>query len=113
MDAAKFAAPRQGAPGLPQFPSSSTEPASRSSRSSCGNLLLSEQIAKYKRISFHNFTCFTFHGLLKNRPVVDERMKFSIFPARIGVRGQVFEKLFVESTAGKAAIQNSRIDTHS
>src|SRR5882724_1011893 len=110
MDAAKFVAPRQGAPGLPQLPSSSTEPASRSSRSSCWNSLLSEQIAKYKRISFHNFTCFTFHGLLKNRPVVDERMKFSIFPSRVGVRGQIAEEEVVKVAPRKTPIQDSRID---
>jgi len=39
-------------------------------------------------------------------------MKFSVFPARIGVRGQVVEKLFIKHAAGEAAIQNSRVDAN-
>src|SRR6516162_5824242 len=50
------------------------------------------------------------NGPSEDGAVTDEGVKFAVFTARIGVRGKIAEKGFVEFSAGKAGEEDSRID---
>ena len=50
------------------------------------------------------------NGRLKDRAVEDEGVEFAVFAARVGIGREIAEKEFVQFAAGKAGIENFRID---
>jgi hypothetical protein len=50
------------------------------------------------------------HGRLKDRPIVNKRVKLTVFATRIGIGWQVAKEAFVQFPSGKTGGQDSRID---
>src|SRR5204862_6786472 len=69
------------------------------------------QICNHKSVALDGHTGLDRNGPREHRAVVRERVELAALAAGIGAGGQVREQCGVEFTAGKCAIELSRIDT--
>ena len=68
------------------------------------------EICENEAITLHDFAHRNLDRVTEARAIVNERMEFAVFPARVDPRRQVGQKLQVEIPSGKFDGQNLRID---